>query len=326
MAILITGGAGYIGRHTVKLLCESGVRVVVLDNLMTGRRDESGFGPFVHGDIADVALVRRVLREHAVTAVLHLAASAHVGDSMENPDAYFRNNVSGTAALLQAMVAEDVLQMVFASSCSVYGNSASASAHEDETVAPVSPYGESKLVTERALPWYEQAFGLRWFALRYFNVAGAQDGLGEDLEGSRRIIPRTLHAASGDGAPLRVFGTSFATPDGSAVRDYVHVSDVARANLLALQYVERGSPPMVMNIAAGTGVSVLEIIAEVAVQTGCAVPHLLEEARAGDPGCAVASIARARTLLGWEPVASGLENIVGSVLSSAKARPLESIA
>ena len=178
MSILITGGAGFIGRHTAKLLQSAGLRAVVFDNLATGRRDEAAEGAFVEGDIADVRLVRGVLREHDVTAVIHLAASAHVGDSMAQPDAYYRNNVCGTAALLEAMVAEDVLQLVFASSCSVYGNSASTAAREDEPVVPMSPYGESKLITERALPWYEQAFGMRWVALRYFNVAGAEDGMG----------------------------------------------------------------------------------------------------------------------------------------------------
>jgi len=320
MPILVTGGAGYIGRHTAKLLHASGLEPVVLDNLSTGRRDEAGWGPFIEGDISDVALVRRVIREHAVTAVIHLAASAHVGDSMVRPDAYYRNNVCGTAALLEAMIAEGVLQLVFASSCSVYGNSASTAAHEDEPVIPVSPYGESKLVTERALPWYQLAFGLKWVALRYFNVAGAEDAMGEDLEGCRRIVPRTVHAAAGGGSALGVFGTEFDTPDGSAVRDYVHVSDVARANLAALDYVGEGRSPTVMNIAAGKGISVLQIIDEVGRQTGHPVPHELQESRGGDPGCAIADISRARELLGWTPVASGLEHIVASVLSSGELR------
>ncbi len=316
ISILITGGSGYIGRHTAKALREAGLEPVVLDNLTTGRLDETGFGPFIEGDIANVGLVRSILRQHEVTAVIHLAASAHVGDSMARPDAYYRNNVSGTAGLLEAMGAEGVTQLVFASSCSVYGNSASTAAHEDEPVIPMSPYGESKLVTERALPWYQLAFGLQWVALRYFNVAGAEDGMGEDVAGCRRIVPRTVHAAVGGGSALGVFGTEFGTPDGSAVRDYVHVSDVAEANLLALRYVEQGGHPSVMNIAAGMGVSVLQIIGEVGRQTGQAVPHELQAARAGDPGCAVADISRAKKLLGWEPKGSGLEAIVASVLHS----------
>ncbi len=320
MSILVTGGAGFIGRHTAKLLHASGLEAVVLDNLTTGRRDETGWGPFIEGDISDVSLVRTVLRDRAVTAVIHLAASAHVGDSMTRPDAYYRNNVLGTAALLEAMHAEDVRQLVFASSCSVYGNSASTAAHEDEPVIPMSPYGESKLVTERALPWYQQAFGLQWVALRYFNVAGAEDAMGEELAGCRRIVPRTVHAAVGGGAALGVFGTDFDTVDGSAVRDYVHVSDVANANLQALRYVQQGGPPAVMNIAAGVGTSVLQIIDEVGRQAGHPVPHKFEAARGGDPGCAIADISRARQELGWAPVASGLDNIVASVLHSGALR------
>jgi UDP-arabinose 4-epimerase len=320
MSILITGGSGFIGRHTAKLFAAAGLDVVILDNLTTCRRDQRGCGQFVFGDIADVALVRRILRDYAVTAVIHLAASAHVGDSMARPGACFKNNVCGTEALLEAMIAEKVMQLVFASSCSVYGNAASVAAHEDEPVVPVSPYGESKLVSERALAWYERAYGLKWVALRYFNVAGAEDGLGEDIEGSRRIIPRTIDAAIGDGPPLRVFGVEFDTPDGSAVRDYVHVSDVARANLRALRYVEQGKDAAVINIGAGVGVSVLEIVREVGRQLGQPVPHRIEAARAGDPGCAISDASGARRLLGWVPAASALDNIVGSVLRSCEVR------
>jgi UDP-glucose-4-epimerase GalE len=320
MAILVTGGAGFIGRHTAKLLCNRGMRVILLDNLTTGRRSDAGKGELVLGDIENRTLVRRVLREHGVTQVIHLAASAHVGDSMQRPDAYYANNVAGTAALLEAMVAENVLQLVFASSCSVYGNSASTAAHEDEAVVPMSPYGESKLVTERALPWYGLAFGLRWVALRYFNVAGAEDAMGEDLAGCRRIIPRTIHAALNEGSPLKVFGTSFQTCDGSAVRDYVHVSDVARANLAALQFLERGSEPAVINIGAGKGISVLRIIEEVELQCGRAVPHQIAPAREGDPGCAISDASRAREILGWTPRKSELHSIVASVLHSNRLR------
>jgi len=233
MAILITGGAGFIGRHTAKLASGAGYDVVVLDNLSTGRSDDPRWGAFVEGDIADTMLVRRLIRQHSITAVMHLAASAHVGDSMARPGSYYANNVCGTASLLEATIAEGIRKFVFASSCSVYGNAASLAAHEDEPVTPMSPYGESKLVTERALGWYEQAHGLKWVALRYFNVAGAEDALGEDVAGCRRIVPRTVHAAIGGGSPLQVFGDSFETPDGSAVRDYVHVSDGSREPVCA---------------------------------------------------------------------------------------------
>jgi UDP-glucose-4-epimerase GalE len=318
MSILITGGAGFIGRHTAKCLHAAHREVVVLDHLSTGRHPNPAWATFFQGDIADTALVRRILRDHGVTAVIHLAASAHVGDSMANPAPYYANNVSGTVSLLEAMIAEDVRKLVFASSCSVYGNSSSLAAHEDELVTPMSPYGESKLVAERALRWYARAYGLDWVALRYFNVAGAEEGLGEDVAVSRRIIPRTVNAATGGGPLLRVFGTAFDTPDGSAVRDFVHVSDAARANLLALRYVEQASPPSVINIAAGVGVSVLQIVAAVAAQTGRPVPHRLEAPLPGDPACAIADISRARELLGWTPTASALDTIVASVLPSRR--------
>ena len=320
MSILITGGAGYIGRHTARRLCAGGRDVVLLDNLSTGRKEASYPGPFIFGDIANKALVQRILRDYAVTSVIHLAASAHVGDSMARPGFYYANNVSGTVALLDAMMAEDVKHLVFASSCSVYGNSCSTAAHEDEPVVPVSPYGESKLVTERSLAWYQRAYGLRWVALRYFNVAGAEAGLGEDLAANRRLIPRTAHAALGGGPALKVFGTSFATPDGSAVRDYVHVTDVARANQSALGFLEQGGEPALINIGAGVGVSVLEIVAEVSRQSGRPVPHRIESAQLGDPACAISDASRARQLLGWKPQHSSIQSIIASVLRDSQSR------
>lgn len=320
MPILITGGAGFIGSHTAKLCFESGLDVVVLDNLTTGRRDIARWGAFIEGQICDVALVRRIIRDHGVTAVLHLAASARVGDSMASPEAYFSNNVSASLALLEAVASEGVRRFVFASSSSVYGNAASAHLRENEAVYPVSPYGESKLLIEKALPWYERAHGLHWLALRYFNAAGAEDDLGEEPEGSVRIIPRAVHAAIGDGPHLEVFGTTYPTSDGSAVRDYVHVSDVARANLLALRYVEQGHPGAVVNIGTGAGVSVLQIIEAVARQTGHLVPFRCNLARPGDPAHVIADIALAHELLGWTPIASDLTAIVDSVVRSCHIR------
>jgi len=320
VSILITGGVGYIGSHTAKLFQESGLDVVVLDNLVTGCNKNAKWGTFIEGDISDAAIVRRILRDYSVSAVLHLAASAHVGESMLRPEAYFANNWSGSLALLDAMIAEGVMQFVFASSCAVYGDLTSPAAHENEATTPVSPYGESKLATERSLPWYERTFGLRWVALRYFNAAGAKDGLGEEPSQSLRIIPRAIQAATGVGPPLEVFGTDFATPDGSAVRDYVHVSDVARANLRALRYLEDGNSGSVINIGSGTGVSVLEIIQSVGTQTGQAVPFITRLARRGDPAFAVSDPSRARHLLGWTAAASGLKNIIASLVDSRSLR------
>ena len=320
MSVLITGGAGFIGSHTVMLLGGLGVDLVVLDNLSTGRREDVVHGAFVEGDVADAALVRHILRKHGVTAVLHLAASAQVSDSLLRPDLYFGNNTCATARLLEAMAAEGVSQFVFASSSSVYGNVDTAAASELDTVLPVSAYGESKVATERMLPWYARAFGLRWVALRYFNAAGAAPGLGEDITRSQRIIPRAVNAALGQGSALEIFGTAFATCDGSAVRDFVHVADVAQANRLALRYVEQGSSGAVINIGSGSGASVLKIVGAVKVQAGCAVPWIARPARPGDPAQVVCSIERAKELLHWSPRCSGITEIVASVLRSRGAR------
>ena len=318
MSILITGGAGFIGSHTAKLFTDSGFEVVVLDNFSTGQRENARWGVVVEGNCADTTLVSAILRKYSVKTVLHLAASAHVGESMASPDAYFANNVCGTLKLLDAMIAEDVMQFVFASSCSVYGNSPIACAREDDLISPVSPYGESKLQTERTLPWYQQAYGLKWAALRYFNVAGAAEGLGEEIFGSVRIIPRVVRSAVGSGPVLEVFGTSFPTEDGSVIRDFVHIDDVTRANLKALKFVQGGPAGEVINIGSGEGVSVLQIIKAVSRKLGRDIPYCPRPARPGDPACAISNISKAEKLLGWTPVASSLENIVASVISSSQ--------
>ena len=316
MSVLITGGAGYIGSHTARLLADSGCEVVVLDNLSTGRRDDALHGTFVAGDAGNIDLVRRILREYQVSSVLHLAASTQVADSLCRPDLYFANNTCVTGVLLEAMMAERVQRIVFASSCSVYGDFDTAAASEIDPNFPVSPYGESKLATERTLPWYELAFGLRWVALRYFNAAGAGEGLGEHITESRRIIPRVVCAALRQGPALDIFGTGFLTPDGSAVRDFVHVMDVARANQLALKYVEQNKPGVIINIGSGCGTSVLQIVAAVGEQVGCDVPWNARPPRSGDPAQAISNISRAEHLLHWSPVCSNLAWIVGSVVRS----------
>jgi UDP-glucose-4-epimerase GalE len=316
MSILITGGAGFIGTHSARLLSGVGLNVVVLDKNAGGLREDLRPGTFVQGDIADEALVRATIRDHAVTAVLHLAASAHVGESIDNPDLYFANNVGATYKLINAICAEDVSEFVFASTCAVYGYADTAALLEEATLTPVSPYGESKLQVERALRWYESAYGLRWAALRYFNVAGAEPGLGEDISVSKRIIPRAIRCALNPEIRLSVFGTSFPTPDGTAVRDYVHVSDVARANLEALRYVHGGQSGALLNIASGRGTSVLDIIHAVEKHTGKQVLFDGRPGRPGDPALVVADVSKAKKVIGWKPAESTIDKLITSIIES----------
>lgn len=317
MRVLITGGAGYIGRHTARLLRRSGIHVVVLDNFSSGANCADTLHVCVVGDIRDGRLLGNVLREHRITVVLHLAAHAHAAESVRKPEMYFSNNVAGSMVLLEAMVAAGVPALVFASSCAVYGEAALAREGSEEH--PMSPYGESKIQVERSLRWLTQAHGLRWLALRYFNVAGAAEGMGEDIATSARIIPRTVHAALCSSEPLPVYGGAYATPDGSAVRDFVHVADVAEANLTALRRVAEGPAAEAVNIGSGVGASVLEIIDTVRQQTGCALHYEIRESRSADPARVVADISRAHAVLGWRPRSSGLSEIVASVIAECGA-------
>lgn len=317
-SVLITGGAGFIGSHTALHLSRAGVDCVLLDDLRTGRRENVRTSPFIEGGVENVGLVRSILRRYAVTAVLHLAASAHAADSMKVPLEYFSNNCGATLALLEAMAAEGVKQLVFASSCAVYGNSPLA--REDETPAPFSPYGESKVLAERALQWFAAAHGIDFVALRYFNVAGAVDGLGELCATSTRILPRAVHWALSGGTPLSVFGAQLATPDGTAVRDYVDVTDVALANERGLAFVGDGGSGECINIGSGRGTSVLEIIHAVGAQTGRRPDYVVQPARSADPPCVIADIDRAWHVLGWRPAHSNLNRMVQSVIRAGESQ------
>jgi UDP-glucose-4-epimerase GalE len=319
MNILVTGAAGFIGSHSAKHLVQAGLSVTGLDNLSTGRKENARWGTVIQGDIFDIALVRQIIRGHSIRTVLHLAAFAEVAQSIAQPETYFINNVSGTHALLKAMISEGVRQFVFASSCSVYGGVGSQRVGEEQPVQPLSPYGESKVTIERSLPWYESAHGLRWVALRYFNVAGAAPGLAEP-SASVRIIPRSVDAALGGGSTLRVFGARYPTVDGTAVRDYVHVVDVAQANLCALQYLQNGHPSAVMNIGSGVGVSVRQIIDTVSSITGRPVPFIESESRYGDAPVIVACPDKAMASLGWSPTLSNIHQIVEDTVASYRTK------
>ena len=310
--VLVPGGAGYIGSHTCKALAGAGYVPVTLDNLVYGHRDAVRWGPFVEADLADRALLERVLREHHISAVVHFAAYAYVGESMADPGRYFHNNVTCSLNLLDAMHATGVRRMVFSSTCATYGIPETTPITEDTPQRPVNPYGESKLMVERALHWHGVAHGLRSIALRYFNAAGAdpEGELGERHDPETHLLPLAIDAALGLAPPLKVMGTDYDTPDGTALRDYIHVTDLADAHVRALAYLERGGASAALNLGTGQGHSVRDVIAMVERVTGLKVPHTDAPRRAGDPPALVAAPGRAKALLGWEPSCSDLETIV----------------
>jgi UDP-arabinose 4-epimerase len=314
--VLVTGGAGYIGSHTCKALAAAGHVPVTFDNLSTGHRDAVRWGPFVEGELADRALVERTLREQRIDAVIHFAASAYVGESMSDPAKYFRNNVVHTLALLEAMHAAGVRHIVFSSTCATYGVPRVVPIPEDHPQQPVNPYGESKLFVERALHWHGVAHGLHWLALRYFNAAGADpDGeIGEVHHPETHLIPLAIQAALGQRGPLQVMGTDYDTADGTAVRDYIHVSDLADAHVRALAHLLGGGASGALNLGTGRGHSVRDVVAAVRSAAGREVPALDAPRRAGDPPVLVAAPGRAAGLLGWRPEYSALETIVRTAL------------
>jgi len=312
-AVLVAGGAGYIGSHAVKALRRTGRDVVVYDNLSAGHLAAVRGAEFVLGDIADTARLRQVIRRHGVTSVMHFAAWLAVGESVRDPAGYYRNNVIGTLALLEAVVAEAVPAFVLSSTCAVYGEPERTPIAEDHPTHPINAYGETKLAIEHALPHYERAYGLRAIRLRYFNAAGAdpEGDLGEDHDPEIHLIPRAIAAARG-GPPLRVFGTDYPTPDGTCLRDYIHVTDLADAHLAALRALEGGGASQAYNLGNGRPHSVLEVVAAVERVAGRPVPTSVSPRREGDPAVLYASTERITRDLGWRPGLSDLDAIVGT--------------
>ncbi|MCU1257244.1 MAG: UDP-glucose 4-epimerase [Bryobacterales bacterium] len=314
LAIVITGGAGYIGSHTAKYLANLGLEPVVIDDLRTGHREAVRWGPLVECDIADADAVRGVFERYRPEAVIHFAASAYVGESMGRPSEYFRNNVVGTLSLLDSMRASGVNTIVFSSSCAIYGQPKELPLTEATPARPVNPYGESKLFVERALEWYGRAYGLRWAALRYFNAAGTdpEGELGETHNPETHLIPLAIQAALGKAPELSIYGDDYPTADGSAVRDYVHVSDLASAHHAALEHLLAHGEGGAFNLGTGRGYSVFEVVQAVEAATGRAVPARVVPRRAGDPPVLVADALRAKKVLGWEPRHSAIEEIMRS--------------
>jgi len=311
MQILVTGGAGYIGSHTAKLLAGAGFEPVVFDSLVRGRRETVRWGPLVEASLDDRAALEAVFREYSIGAVIHFAAFAYVGESMRAPETYFRNNVVNTIHLLDAMKQAGIRQIIFSSSCASYGHPQEIPISEDHPQQPVNPYGESKLLVERILRWYGEIDGLKWISLRYFNAAGADPGgeLGELHEPETHLIPLAISAALGATPCLDIYGTDYDTPDGTAIRDYLHVSDIAAAHLAALRYLQSGGSSGSFNLGTGEGHSVREVVAAVERVSGRRVAVREAGRRQGDPAALIALVSKAREILGWRAGHSTLDEI-----------------
>jgi UDP-glucose-4-epimerase GalE len=313
MAVLVTGGAGFIGSHTVRALREQERSVVVLDSLETGNQEAVLGAPLVTGDIADADLVRGIVADHGVDSIIHFAGYKNAGESMEDPGKYFANNVVGTAQLLRAIEGTGVERFVFSGSCAVYGTPEQCPVSETAPLQPESPYGQSKLMGEQMLGWYGRQRGLQWVSLRYFNAAGASsDGvLGEDFSVTLNLVPLLMKAMLGRRPPISLFGTDYPTPDGTAVRDYIHVEDLATAHVLALEYLEGGGRSLAVNLGTGQGSSVRQVVDMAERVSGRSVPGEYVERRPGDPAAVYADNRLAAEVLGWKP-AYGLEEIIES--------------
>jgi UDP-glucose-4-epimerase GalE len=300
--ILIVGGAGYIGSHAAKALAGGGRSVVVYDDLSNGHREAVRWGPLEVGDVRDEARVTEVLRRYRVTAVMHFAAKALVGESVAHPSAYDSTNVEGSLSLLRAMAAASVPRFVFSSTAAVFGNPERTPLDEAHPTRPINAYGETKLAVERALPHFERAYGIRFVVLRYFNAAGAdpEGELGEDHATETHLVPNAIRAVLG-GPPLHVFGTDYPTPDGTCLRDYIHVSDLSDAHIRALAHLEAAGPSATFNLGNGRPFSVRDVIGAVEQVSGARVPWIAADRRPGDPAILFASSDRIQADLGWRP-------------------------
>jgi UDP-glucose 4-epimerase len=304
MTVLVTGGAGYVGSHTVRQLVGRGDRVVVLDNISKGHAAAvDGEAVLVIGHVGDDARLRQLLSDEEITAVIHLAADKSVDESLRDPGRYFRNNVGSTLTLLDACVDAGIESFVFSSTCAVYGIPAELPVSEATPTSPETPYGESKLIVERILDWYGRAHGLRSISLRYFNAAGAavEGDIGEDWTDATTLIPRVMKAALGRSEPIMVFGTDYPTPDGTAIRDYIHVLDLADVHLRSLDHLAGGEPSAVLNVGTGSGASVRQIIAATERVSGRAVPFVDAPRRPGDAAEVWAQSEAANQILDWSP-------------------------
>lgn len=322
MSILVTGGAGYIGSATVEALADAVRDVVVLDNLVYGHRGAVDADiPFYAGDVGDRELVARIVREHAVTACVHFAAYAYVGESVTDPAKYFSNNTVQTNSLLNTLIESGVLRFVFSSTCATYGDPIRIPIDEAHPQNPVNPYGWSKFMTERILESYDAAYGLKFVALRYFNASGATERCGEHHDPETHLIPNVLNVAAGEQPCVSVFGDDYETPDGTCVRDYIHVADLADAHVRALDHLAGGGDATHINLGNGTGFSVLEVIDAARRVTGREIPTQFTPRRAGDPSHLIADATKAAEVLGWKPKISDIDEIISTAWTWKERNP-----
>lgn len=309
--VLVTGGAGYIGSHAARALALRGHVPICYDNLVYGHRWAVRSGPLIEGDIADRDHLTEVLRNYGISAIMHFAAFAYVGESVTNPRRYFENNVTKSLVLLDAAVDAGVRYFVFSSSCATYGTPATVPIGEDTRQQPVNPYGETKLIIEKALRWYGGAYDMRWAVLRYFNAAGAEydAGLGEVHVPETHLIPLVLDSALGRRI-VEIYGDDYPTPDGTCVRDYIHVTDLAEAHVQALEYLFEGGTSTALNLGTGQGHSVREVINAAEKVTGRRIAFRISPRRAGDPSVLIADPRRALQVLDWQARHSSLQNII----------------
>ena len=310
--VLIVGGAGYIGAHTCKCLAENGYLPIVLDNLVSGHREAVKWGPFIEGALDQKPLLERVFSQDDICAVMHFAAFAYVGESVADPLKYYRNNVACTLALLETMKEHGISKFVFSSTCAIFGEPVTETLDENHPQNPINPYGRSKLMVEKMLEDFQRAYGLQSVRLRYFNAAGAdpQGEIGEDHKPETHLIPLALQTALRQRSAVQIYGDDYPTPDGTCVRDYIHVNDLAQAHLLALERLLAGAPGDAYNFGTGSGYSVKAVVETVRKVTRREIPVIIKARRAGDPARLVASSEKAKKELGWQPMYDGLAQTV----------------
>ena len=311
MSVLVTGGAGYIGSVTVEMLRAKGYEVVVVDNLVYGHRQALDADvPFYEGEAGDNDLVKRIVKEHGIDSCVHFAAYAYVGESVTDPAKYFENNTVQTSCLLNTLIETNVKKFVFSSTCATYGDPIKIPIDETHPQRPVNPYGWTKFMTERILETYDTAYGMKFVSLRYFNAAGASERYGEHHEPETHLIPKVLEAASGESPHISVFGGDYDTPDGTCIRDYIHIADLGNAHIRALDYLDNGGGSTQINLGNGVGFSVLEVIDAARKVTGKDIAIKMEPRRPGDPSHLIADAAKALDVLGWKPEYPGIEQII----------------